>query len=68
MPLAGGFDGGSRIAGNNRHGPAGNTEPGTYGDRASAQNRYEIPICKTGYHRYRDITCRSSSSPLATST
>ncbi len=39
------------IAGNRCHTLIGNTLVGTHNDNSTAQNRYEIPICKTGYHR-----------------
>ncbi len=35
-------------------------------DACAAQNRYEIPIWRTGYHRYRDIFRFNSSRPLET--
>ncbi len=35
-------------------------------DACAAQNRYEIPICRTGYQRYRDIFRFNSSRPLET--
>lgn len=35
-------------------------------DARAAQNRYEIPIWRTGYQRYRDIFRFSSSRPLET--